>query len=30
MSTKIMTKFINEPENITRELLEGYVLGIQR
>jgi phosphoenolpyruvate---glycerone phosphotransferase subunit DhaK len=20
-----MTKFINEPENITRELLEGYV-----
>ncbi|HSM47520.1 MAG TPA: dihydroxyacetone kinase subunit DhaK, partial [Draconibacterium sp.] len=27
MSTKIMTKFINEPENITRELLEGYVLA---
>jgi phosphoenolpyruvate---glycerone phosphotransferase subunit DhaK len=27
MSTKLMTKFINEPENITRELLEGYVLA---
>jgi phosphoenolpyruvate---glycerone phosphotransferase subunit DhaK len=27
MSTKIMTKFINDPENITRELLEGYVLA---
>lgn len=27
MSTKIMTKFINEPENITKELLEGYVLA---
>ena len=25
--SKIMTKFINEPENITRELLEGYVLA---
>lgn len=25
MSTKIMNKFINEPENITAELLEGYV-----
>ena len=22
-----MTKFINEPENITKELLEGYVLA---
>jgi dihydroxyacetone kinase-like protein len=27
MSTKIVTKFINDPENITRELLEGYVLA---
>jgi phosphoenolpyruvate---glycerone phosphotransferase subunit DhaK len=27
MSAKLMTKFINEPENITRELLEGYVLA---
>lgn len=27
MHTKIMTKFINEPENITRELLEGYTLA---
>mgnify|MGYP005851655343 CR=1 FL=1 len=27
MSNKIMTKFINEPENITKELLEGYVLA---
>ncbi len=25
MSAKLMTKFINDPENITRELLEGYV-----
>ncbi|MDR3060754.1 MAG: dihydroxyacetone kinase subunit DhaK [Dysgonamonadaceae bacterium] len=27
MSIKVMTKFINEPENITKELLEGYVLA---
>ena len=27
MSTKIMTKFINEPDNITAELLEGYVMA---
>ncbi|MGF1584248.1 MAG: dihydroxyacetone kinase subunit DhaK [Bacteroidales bacterium] len=25
MSKKLMIKFINEPENITRELLDGYV-----
>ena len=24
----IKTKFINDPENITAELLEGYVLAI--
>lgn len=27
MNTNIKTKFINEPENITKELLEGYVLA---
>ncbi len=27
MSEKIMTKFINEPDNITAELLEGYVMA---